>query len=170
MNQNVRDEILLYWSGEADAAQSARVRVLLESDPEAQLYFDELEVLRDRVASLQSVAPSCSFAERAVSEVLAEQSAWRGVRPWLSLAAVVIITLVAAKMVWPPVKEREVEERVAQVETRKDEVVTTIDSKRQRLSERLFSRDRSKVRIQKISLARERARRLKTQLDKFPKL
>jgi hypothetical protein len=86
------------------------------------------------------------------------------------LAAVVIITLVAAKMVWPPVKEREVEERVAQVETRKDEVVTTIDSKRQRLSERLFSRDRSKVRIQKISLARERARRLKTQLDKFPKL
>ncbi|HBF16582.1 MAG TPA: hypothetical protein DDW37_03040, partial [Verrucomicrobiales bacterium] len=63
MNQKTRDEILLYWSGEADAAQEAKVQVLLKSDPEARVYFEELGVfdtLRDRLASLPAMTPSRS--------------------------------------------------------------------------------------------------------------
>jgi hypothetical protein len=72
VSQKTRDEILLYWSGEADVTQVAKIRVLLECDPEARVYFDELagfDVLRDRLASLSSTPSSGSFAERAVFEV-----------------------------------------------------------------------------------------------------
>jgi anti-sigma factor RsiW len=86
INQKTRDEILLYWSGEADAAQEAKVQVLLESDPEARDYFEELGVfdaLRDRLASLPAMTPSLSFAEGAVSEILAERSSRRAIAPWV---------------------------------------------------------------------------------------
>jgi hypothetical protein len=81
VSQKTRDEILLYWSGEADVTQVAKIRVLLECDPEARVYFDELagfDVLRDRLASLSSTPSSGSFAERAVFEVSTKKNYWWG--------------------------------------------------------------------------------------------
>lgn len=171
MNQKTRDEILLYWSGEADAAQEAKVQVLLKRDPEARVYFEELGVfdaLRDRLASLPAMTPSRSFAEGAVSEILAERIGWRGIGPWVSVAAVVIVILAAANIVWPSNEERK--ETVAREETQEKGVALPGTMERPRLSQRLFVRERHTARIQKISIARERARKLKIRLEKFPQL
>ena len=102
MNPKTRDEILLYWSGEADATQEAKMQVLLKSDPEVRVYFEELGVFdafRGRLASLPAMTPSRSFAEGAVSEILAERSGWRGIGLWVSVAAVAIVILAVANMV-----------------------------------------------------------------------
>lgn len=171
MNQKTRDEILLYWSGEADAAQEAKVQVLLKRDPEARVYFEELGVfdaLRDRLASLPAMTPSRSFAEGAVSEILAERIGWRGIGPWVSVAAVVIVILAAANIVWPSNEERK--ETVVREETQEEGVALPGTMERPRLSQRLFVRERHTARIQKISIARERARKLKIRLEKFPQL
>ena len=171
MNQKTRDEILLYWSGEADAAQEAKVQALLKSDPEARVYFEELGVfdaLRDRLASLLAMTPSRSFAEGAVSEMLAERSGWRGIGPWISVAAVVIVILAAANMVWPSNEERK--EEVVREETQEKGVVLPEAIEMPRLSQRLLIRERHTARIQKISIARERARKLRIRLEKFPQL
>ena len=58
INQKTRDEILLYWSGEADAAQEARVQVLLKSDPEARVYFEELGVFDTPVSYTHLTLPT----------------------------------------------------------------------------------------------------------------
>ena len=169
MNQKTRDEILLYWSEEADAAQEAKVQALLKSDPEARVYFEELGVfdaLRDRLASLPAMTPSRSFAEGAVSEMLAERSGWRGIGPWISVAAVVI--LAAANMVWPSNEERR--ETVAREETQEKGVVLPEVMERPRLSQRLFARERHATRFPKILIAQERARKLRIRLEKFPQL
>ena len=171
MNQKTRDEILLYWSGEADAAQEAKVQVLLKRDPEARVYFEELGVfdaLRDRLASLPAMTPSRSFAEGAVSEILAERIGWRGIGPWVSVAAVVIVILAAANIVWPSNEERK--ETVVREETQEEGVALPGTMERPRLSQRLFVPERHTARIQKISIARERARKLKIRLEKFPQL
>ena len=169
MNQKTRDEILLYWSEEAGAAQEAKVQALLKSDPEARAYFEELGVfdaLRDRLASLPAMTPSRSFAEGAVSEMLAERSGWRGIGPWISVAAVVI--LAAANMVWPSNEERR--ETVAREETQEKGVVLPEVMERPRLSQRLFARERHATRFPKILIAQERARKLRIRLEKFPQL
>jgi hypothetical protein len=171
MNQKTRDEILLYWSEEADAAQEAKVQALLKSDPEARVYFEELGVfdaLRDRLASLPAMTPSRSFAEGAVSEMLAERSGWRGIGPWISVAAVVVVILAVANMVWPSNEERK--EEVVREETQEKGVVLPEVMERPRLSQRLFIRERHTARIQKISIAQERARKLRIRLEKFPQL
>ena len=171
INQRTRDEILLYWSGEADAAQEAKVQVLLKNDPEARVYFEELGVfdaLRDRLASLPEMTPSRSFAEGAVSEILAELSSRRAIAPWVSVAAAVIVILAVAKMVWPSNEERK--EKVVREEIQEKGVVLPEAMERPRLSQRLFIRERHTARIQKISIARERARKLKIRLEKFPQL
>lgn len=171
INQKTRDEILLYWSGEADAAQEAKVQVLLKRDPEARVYFEELGVfdaLRDRLASLPAMTPSRSFAESAVSEILAERSSRRAIAPWVSVAAAVIVILAVAKMVWPSNEERK--EEVVREEIKEKGVVLAEAMERPRLSRRFFIRERHTARIQKISIARERARKLKIRLEKFPQL
>jgi hypothetical protein len=171
MNQKTRDEILLYWSEEADAAQEAKVQALLKSDPEARAYFEELGVfdaLRDRLASLPAMTPSRSFAEGAVSEMLAERSGWRGIGPWISVAAVVIVILAAANMVWPSNEERR--ETVAREEIQEKGVVLPEVMERPRLSQRLFARERHATRFPKILIAQERARKLRIRLEKIPQL
>lgn len=171
MNQKTRDEILLYWSGEADAAQEAKVQVLLKRDPEARVYFEELGVfdaLRDRLASLPAMTPSRSFAEGAVSEILAERIGWRGIGPWVSVAAVVIVILAAANIVWPSNEERK--ETVVREETQEEGVALPGTMERPRLSQRLFVRERHTARSPKILIAQERARKLKIRLEKFPQL
>lgn len=171
MNEKTRDEILLYWSGEAGGDVEAKVRVLLECDPEARVYFDELgqfDVLRERLASSPSMPSSGSFAEGAVSEILAERSGWRGIGPWVSVAAVVIVILAAVNMVWPSNEERN--ETVIREETQEESVVLTRAMKRPRLSQRLFTRERHTIRFPKILIAQERARKLRIRLEKFPQL
>jgi hypothetical protein len=84
------------------------------------------------------------------------------------VAAVVIVILAAVNIVWPRDEERE--ETVDREETQEDGITPTGAPKRQRLSQRLFTRDRYTARVQKISIARERARKLRIQLDKFPQL
>ena len=171
INQKTRDEILLYWSGEADAAQEAKVQVLLKSDPEARVYFEELGVfdaLRDRLASLPAMTPSRSFAEGAVPEILAEQSSRRAIAPWVSVAAAVIGILVVANMVWPSNEERN--EEVVWEETQEKGVVLPEAMERPRLSQRLFARERHATRFPKILIAQERARKLRIRLEKFPQL
>lgn len=169
MNQKTRDEILLYWSGEADAAQEARIQVLLKSDSEARVYFDELgqfDVLRERLASSPSMPSSGSFAEHAVCEMLAERSGWRGIGPWVSVAAVVI--LAAANMMWPSNEERK--ETVVREGTQEEGLFLPSAMERPRLSQRLFVRERHTARLPKILIARERARKLRIRLEKFPQL
>ena len=171
MNQKTRNLILLYWSGEADAAQEAKVQVLLESDPEARVYFEELGVfdaLRDRLASLPAMTPSRSFAEGAVSEILAERIGWRGIGPWVSVAAVVIVILAAANRMWPSNEERK--ETVVREGTQEEGLVLPRAMERPRLSQRLFVRERHTARLPKILIARERARKLRIRLEKFPQL
>ena len=171
MNENTRNLILLYWSGEADAAQETKVQVLLESDPEARVYFEELGVfdtLRDRLASLPAMTPSRSFAEGAVSEILAEQSSRRAIAPWVSVAAAVIVILAVANMVWPSNEERK--KTVVREETQEEGVAQPGMMERPRLSQRLFVRERHTARSPKILIAQERARKLKIRLEKFPQL
>ena len=53
MDQKTRDDLLLYWSGEANPAQAATVEALLETDLEARKFLVELGVfdaLRDELA------------------------------------------------------------------------------------------------------------------------
>jgi hypothetical protein len=171
MNQKTRDEILLYWSGEADAAQEARIQVLLKSDSEARVYFDELgqfDVLRERLASSPSMPSSGSFAEHAGCEMLAERSGWRGIGPWVSVAAVVIVILAAANMMWPSNEERK--ETVVREGTQEEGLFLPSAMERPRLSQRLFVRERHTARLPKILIARERARKLRIRLEKFPQL
>ena len=171
MNQKTRDEILLYWSEEADAAQEAKVQALLKSDPEARVYFEELGVfdaLRDRLASLPAITPSRSFAEGAVSEILAEQSSRRAIAPWVSVAAAVIVILAVANMVWPSNEKRS--ETVVRQETQEKGVVLPEVMEGPRLSQRLFARERQTARFPKILIAQERARKLRIRLEKFPQL
>ena len=171
MNQKTRDEILLYWSEEADAAQEAKVQALLKSDPEARAYFEELGVFdafRGRLASLPAMTPSRSFAEGAVSEILAERSGWRGIGLWVSVAAVAIVILAVANMVWPSNEKRKKE--VVREETQEKGVVLPEAMGMPRLSQRLFARERQTTRFPKILIAQERARKLRIRLEKFPQL
>ena len=61
-------------------------------------------------------------------------------------------------------------EKVVREETQEKGVVLPEAMERPRLSQRLFIRERHTARIQKISIARERARKLKIRLEKFPQL
>ncbi|MBT7972304.1 MAG: hypothetical protein HN570_15010 [Verrucomicrobia bacterium] len=171
MNPKTRDEILLYWSGEADATQEAKMQVLLKSDPEVRVYFEELGVfdaLHGRLASLPAMTPSRSFAEGAVSEILAERSGWRGIGLWVSVAAVAIVILAVANMVWPSNEKRKKE--VGREETQEKGVVLPEAMGMPRLSQRLFARERQTTRFPKILIAQERARKLRIRLEKFPQL
>ncbi|MDB4340849.1 hypothetical protein OAA12_01790 [Akkermansiaceae bacterium] len=171
MNPKTRDEILLYWSGEADATQEAKMQVLLKSDPEVRVYFEELGVFdafRGRLASLPAMTPSRSFAEGAVSEILAERSGWRGIGLWVSVAAVAIVILAVANMVWPSNEKRKKE--VVREETQEKGVVLPEAMGMPRLSQRLFARERQTTRFPKILIAQERARKLRIRLEKFPQL
>ncbi len=72
MDQKTQDDLLLYWSGEADAA----VEALLKTDLEAREYLDELgrfHVLRDELAELPAMNPSRDFSAEAVAGILVEK-------------------------------------------------------------------------------------------------
>ena len=140
------------------------MQVLLKSDPEVRVYFEELGVfdaLRGRLASLPAMTPSRSFAEGAVSEILAERSGWRGIGLWVSVAAVAIV-------VWPSNEKRKKE--VVREETQEKGVVLPEAMGMPRLSQRLFARERQTTRFPKILIAQERARKLRIRLEKFPQL
>ena len=97
MNSKTEDDLLLYWSGEADSKLSAEIEALLEKDPAAQRYLEELDqlnVLRGELADLPAMNPSRSFALEAVTERLVKKKIPRFPLPWIAAAAAVILSLI----------------------------------------------------------------------------
>ena len=87
MDSKTENDLLLHWSGEADSKLSAEIEALLEKDPAAQRYLDELDqlnVLRDELAGLPAMNPSRSFALEAVTERLVEKKIPRFPLPWIA--------------------------------------------------------------------------------------
>ena len=86
MDSKTEDDLLLHWSGEADSKLSAEIEALLEKDPAAQRYLDELDqlnVLRDELADLPVMNSSRSFALEAVTA----RKVTRFPLPWIAAAA-----------------------------------------------------------------------------------
>lgn len=53
-----QEDILLYWSGELEPSEAARIAELLATDLEAKAYYDELQTLRSSFAELPTYAPA----------------------------------------------------------------------------------------------------------------
>ena len=159
MDSKTENDLLLYWSGEADSKLSAEIEALLEKDPAAQRSLDELDqlnVLRDELADLPAMNPSRSFALEAVTE----RKATRFPLAWIAAAATVIA--VGAKS-WFHEGTSQAEEVVVKEEETSSEPAT-----RAKLSKRLFSTRPQDPALERISIARDRARKLRTELNHLP--
>ncbi|MBL6920525.1 MAG: hypothetical protein ISR39_00030 [Akkermansiaceae bacterium] len=159
MDSKTENDLLLYWSGEADSKLSAEIEALLEKDPAAQRSLDELDqlnVLRDELADLPAMNPSRSFALEAVTE----RKATRFPLAWIAAAAAVIA--VGAKS-WFHEGTSQAEEVVV-----KEEETSSEPGTRAKLSKRLFSTRPQDPALERISIARDRARKLRTELNHLP--
>jgi hypothetical protein len=163
MDQKTQDDLLLYWSGEADAA----VEALLKTDLEAREYLDELDrfhVLRDELAELPAMNPSRDFSAEAVAGILVEKKIFRCSLPRVAAAAAVIALVVTGIRSW----SQEGNEVVVEKTICSGESVTEEAATRPKLSQRLFSLRRQDPAINRISLARDRARKLRAELKHLP--
>jgi anti-sigma factor RsiW len=161
MNTEQQDQLILFWSGEADTGQIAAVEALLETNADARSYVHELDALRGDFTELAPPVSPRAFAAEAVA---AHQPMKRTVLfpfGWIAGAAAAIALVAIVLKTWPlrmdtpPSNEPVAEQRTM----------------RPKLSERLFaSPQRQHVSsIDRISAARDRARKLRTQLsDKHP--
>ena len=162
MDSKTENDLLLYWSGEADSKLSAEIEALLEKDPAAQRSLDELDqlnVLRDELADLPAMNPSRSFALEAVTE----RKATRFPLAWIAAAAAVIAVIAVGAKSWFHEGTSQAEEVVVKEEETSSEPAT-----RAKLSKRLFSTRPQDPALERISIARDRARKLRTELNHFP--
>lgn len=147
---------------EADSKLSAEIEALLEKDPAAQRYLDELDrlnALRDELAGLPVMNRSRSFVLEAVTERLVERKVTRFPLAWIA-AAVIAVIAVGAKS-WFYEGTSQAEEVVAKEEKTSSETAT-----RAKLSKRLFSTRPKDSALERISIAR--ARKLRTELNHLP--
>ena len=170
MDSKTEDDLLLHWSGEADSKLSAEIEALLEKDPAAQRYLDELDqlnVLRDELADLPVMNSSRSFALEAVTERLVERKVTRFPLPWIAAAAAAAAAVIAVIAVgsksWLHEGTSQVEEVVVKEKESSNEPAT-----RAKLSKRLFSTRPQDPALERISIARDRARKLRTELNHLP--
>ena len=164
MDSKTEDDLLLHWSGEADPKLSAEIEALLEKDPAAQRYLDELDqlnVLRDELADLPVMNPSRSFALEAVTA----RKVTRFHLPWIAAAAAaaVIAVIAVGTKSWLHEGTSQVEEVVVKEKESSNEPAT-----RAKLSKRLFSTRPQDPALERISIARDRARKLRTELNHLP--
>ena len=164
MDSKTEDDLLLYWSGEADSKLSAEIEALLEKDPAAQRYLDELDqlnVLRDELADLPVMNSSRSFALEAVTA----RKVTRFSLPWIAAAAAaaVIAVIAVGTKSWLHEGTSQVEEVVVKEKESSNEPAT-----RAKLSKRLFSTRPQDPALERISIARDRARKLRTELNHLP--
>jgi anti-sigma factor RsiW len=167
MDSKTEDDLLLHWSGEADPKLSAEIEALLEKDPAAQRYLDELDqlnVLRDELADLPVMNPSRSFALEAVTA----RKVTRFPLPWIAAAAAAAVIAVIAVIAvgtksWLHEGTSQVEEVVVKEKESSNEPAT-----RAKLSKRLFSTRPQDPALERISIARDRARKLRTELNHLP--
>lgn len=161
MDSKTEDDLLLHWSGEADSKLSAEIEALLEKDPAAQRYLDELDqlnVLRDELADLPVMNSSRSFALEAVTA----RKVTRFPLPWIAAAAAAAVIAVGTKS-WLHEGTSQVEEVVVKEKESSNEPAT-----RAKLSKRLFSTRPQDPALERISIARDRARKLRTELNHLP--
>ena len=164
MDSKTEDDLLLHWSGEADPKLSAEIEALLEKDPAAQRYLDELDqlnVLRDELADLPVMNSSRSFALEAVTA----RKVTRFSLPWIAAAAAaaVIAVIAVGTKSWLHEGTSQVEEVVVKEKESSNEPAT-----RAKLSKRLFSTRPQDPALERISIARDRARKLRTELNHLP--
>lgn len=166
MDSKTEDDLLLHWSGEADSKLSAEIEALLEKDPAAQRYLDELDqlnVLRDELADLPVMNSSRSFALEAVTA----RKVTRFPLPWIAAAAAAAAAVIAVIAVgsksWLHEGTSQVEEVVVKEKESSNEPAT-----RAKLSKRLFSTRPQDPALERISIARDRARKLRTELNHLP--
>ena len=164
MDSKTEDDLLLHWSGEADSKLSAEIEALLEKDPAAQRYLDELDqlnVLRDELADLPVMNSSRSFALEAVTA----RKVTRFSLPWIAAAAAaaVIAVIAVGTKSWLHEGTSQVEEVVVKEKESSNEPAT-----RAKLSKRLFSTRPQDPALERISIARDRARKLRTELNHLP--
>lgn len=162
MDSKTEDDLLLHWSGEADPKLSAEIEALLEKDPAAQRYLDELDqlnVLRDELADLPVMNSSRSFALEAVTA----RKVTRFPLPWIAAAAAVIAVIAVGTKSWLHEGTSQVEEVVVKEKESSNEPAT-----RAKLSKRLFSTRPQDPALERISIARDRARKLRTELNHLP--
>jgi len=161
MDSKTEDDLLLHWSGEADSKLSAEIEALLEKDPAAQRYLDEMDqlnVLRDELADLPVMNSSRSFALEAVTA----RKVTRFPLPWIAAAAAAAVIAVGTKS-WLHEGTSQVEEVVVKEKESSNEPAT-----RAKLSKRLFSTRPQDPALERISIARDRARKLRTELNHLP--
>ena len=170
MDSKTEDDLLLYWSGEADSKLSAEIEALSEKDPAAQRYLgelDKLNVLRDELVDLPMMNSSRSFALEAVTERLVERKVTRFPLPWIAVAvaaaAAVIAVIAVGIKSWLHEGTSQVEEVVVKEKESSNEPAT-----RAKLSKRLFSTRPQDPALERISIARDRARKLRTELNHLP--
>jgi anti-sigma factor RsiW len=168
MDSKTEDDLLLYWSGEADSKLSAEIEALSEKDPAAQRYLgelDKLNVLRDELVDLPMMNSSRSFALEAVTERLVERKVTRFPLPWIAAAAAAAVIAVIAVGIksWLHEGTSQVEEVVVKEKESSNEPAT-----RAKLSKRLFSTRPQDPALERISIARDRARKLRTELNHLP--
>lgn len=168
MDSKTEDDLLLYWSGEADSKLSAEIEALSEKDPAAQRYLgelDKLNVLRDELVDLPMMNSSRSFALEAVTERLVERKVTRFPLPWIAVAAAAAVIAVIAVGIksWLHEGTSQVEEVVVKEKESSNEPAT-----RAKLSKRLFSTRPQEPALERISIARDRARKLRTELNHLP--
>ena len=162
MDSKTENDLLLYWSGEADSKLSAEIEALLEKDPAAQRSLDELDqlnVLRDELADLPAMNPSRSFALEAVTE----RKVTRFPLAWIAAAAAVIAVIAVGAKSWFHEGTSQAEEVVV-----KEEETSSEPGTRAKLSKRLFSTRPQDPALERISIARDRARKLRTELNHLP--
>lgn len=162
MDSKTENDLLLYWSGEADSKLSAEIEALLEKDPAAQRFLDELDqlnVLRDELADLPAMNPSRSFALEAVTE----RKVIRLPLAWIAAAAAVIAVIAVGTQSWFHEGTSQAEDVVVKEEETSSEPAT-----RKKLSKRLFSTRPQDPALERISIARDRARKLRTELNHLP--
>ncbi len=162
MDSKTENDLLLYWSGEADSKLSAEIEALLEKDPAAQRSLDELDrlnVLRDELADLPAMNPSRSFALEAVTE----RKVTRFPLAWIAAVATVIAVIAVGTKSWLHEGTSQAEEIVV-----KEKESSSEPAMRAKLSKRLFSTRPQDPALERISIARDRIRKLRTELNHLP--
>ncbi|MDC1405197.1 hypothetical protein N8343_06000 [Akkermansiaceae bacterium] len=167
MDKKAQDELLLYWSGEADAGQAVAVEVLLKSNSEAREYLaelGELDGLCDKLSELPSMNSSRSFAAEAVAGFQAHEQGSRLRIPWLAGAAAVIALLSVGIKSWPAGGGNQSSDEIVDQSDLIEKSVDEPIEMRPKLSQRLFSAPRENSSLERISRARERAQGLRAKL------
>ncbi|MEM7010089.1 MAG: hypothetical protein AAF585_01285 [Verrucomicrobiota bacterium] len=70
MTEELRNQVLLYWSDELDPAERAAVESQIAKNAEMRLYLDELDELRDDIVALPD--PAAAGAAEAALQMDAE--------------------------------------------------------------------------------------------------